>query len=60
MPANRDTAASLGMPAAVEPHPGWDKHLINVKLPRSSAVKGNTGRSANRGFRIGRRAQARG
>lgn len=60
MPANRDVAASIGLTSAVDPHPGFQQHVMDVKRGRGTEFTHNAKRSGKRGFRVGRRAASRG
>ena len=58
MPMNRDAAASIGIPAAVDAHPGYTQHLNEMKQGRSNGMNRNAKRNGNRGLRTGRRARS--
>lgn len=63
MPVNRDKAASLGLPAAVQAHPGFSPHIepaVAVGNKKRRGIQGAaTGRGALRGGRMSRATRAR-
>lgn len=58
MPANKDAAASIGLPAAVRTHPGFEHHLDQVQ-PIRGADHHTVKRDAARGARKSRQRRVR-